>query len=68
MIHPPLRQVFQPHERQQVMILGEERFEVAVDLARQDRHGLRIEPGRGQHAGQSIEIRVLVGQDENVRR
>ena len=68
MIHPPLRQVFQVHERQQIVIFGQERFQVAVNLARQDRHGLGIEPGRSQHAGQSIKIRVLMGQDENVGR
>ena len=44
--YPPLGQVFQAHERQQIAIIGQERFEVAVDLARQNGHGLRIEPGR----------------------
>ena len=47
-----------------VGILGQKCFEIAIHLARQDGRGVGVEPGRGQHAGQRIEIRVLVGQDD----
>ena len=63
-IDPALGQVLQPHERQHVRVDGQECLEVAVHLARQDRSRVGIQASGSQHAGQRIEIRVLVRQDD----
>ena len=63
MVYPAARQVFQADERQGIAVERQEGLKVAVHLARQDRHGLRIKLGRSQHAGQRVEVRMFVGQD-----
>ncbi len=65
-VHPTLGQVVQMDERQHVAVIGEKGLQVAVELARQNRHGLGVQPGRRQHAGEGVEVRVLVGQNQGL--
>ena len=52
------------HERKLLFVEGQEVPQVAVHLARQHRHRLRVQLGRSQQRGKGIEIGVLVGQND----
>jgi len=64
LLDSPPGQVFQGHKRQHLRILGQKGFQVAIHLARQHRRRVGIEPRSCQHAGQGIEVSMLVRQDD----